>query len=327
MAARSSSRKFLVRRTRDNMNCVFARRARRIGTHPLGMLQAISEANHKISIRNNEETERRGFDFWELRNVAFWQWWTREWDIDRELIEVDVKLADGLGGGHAVVVDKLNVILGHTIEEEEGDEGGSGLSSTGGTSVVSFRLENVKYALEPASGDTGTNFIRSEIGDYFISEDLNTVLQRSDNTFLSVDTRSVDHGGTGGGGAGNPVKEGAVSGNTMTLTLNDDTTVDIDVSTLVTPDGITTNSPNWFQMFSSPGDGTSAAGGQINFTTHQAADVDKNPYYWGTELQPGQELVWTALVSGQVLLHMYLLRMPQPQAAILLSMPIIGQRS
>ena len=37
-------------------------------------------------------------------------------------------------------------------------------------------------------------------------------------------------GGTGGG-AGNPVKEGVVSGNTLTLTLDDNTTVDVDVST------------------------------------------------------------------------------------------------
>ncbi|MCP4847407.1 MAG: hypothetical protein GY899_05605, partial [Verrucomicrobiaceae bacterium] len=228
-----------------------------------------------------------------MRNIPFYQWWTREYDANRNLLEISV-LADGVGGGHAVVVEKLNNILGHTIEEDTGDEGGSGLSSIGGTSVVSFRLENVKYALETADGDTDVNYLRSEIGDYFVSEDLNTVIQRSDNTFLSVDTRSVDHGGTGGGGgAGNPVKEGAVSGNTMTLTLNDNTTVDIDVTSLVVPDGITVDSPNWFQMFSSPGNGNSASGSQVTFTTHQAADVDKNPYYWGTELQPGQELIWT----------------------------------
>ncbi len=294
MAARTTStRVFLVRRTRDNLSCVFARRARRLGTHGLGVLEAISERNGRISIRNNEETERRGFDFWEMRNIPFYQWWTREYDANRNLLEISV-LADGVGGGHAVVVEKLNNILGHTIEEDTGDEGGSGLSSIGGTSVVSFRLESVKYALETADGDTDVNYLRSEIGDYFVSEDLNTVIQRSDNTFLSVDTRSVDHGGTGGGGAGNPVKEGAVSGNTMTLTLNDNTTVDIDVTSLVVPDGITVDSPNWFQMFSSPGNGNSASGSQVTFTTHQAADVDKNPYYWGTELQPGQELIWTA---------------------------------
>ena len=111
-----ASRKFLVRRTRDNMSVLFQRRASRVGTHGLGTLEAISERTNKVSIRNNEETERRGFDFWEIRNVSFPQWWTREFDLDRELIEVDIKLADGVGGGHPVVVDKLNVILGFTIE-------------------------------------------------------------------------------------------------------------------------------------------------------------------------------------------------------------------
>ncbi|MCP4799445.1 MAG: hypothetical protein GY893_05790, partial [bacterium] len=95
-------------------------------------------------------------------------------------------------------------------------------------------------------------------------------------------------------GAGNPVKEGAVSGNTMTLTLNDNTTVDIDVTSLVVPDGITVDSPNWFQHFQTPGAGDTTAGPQLTYTTHPAADAAKNPYYWGTPLQPGQELVWTA---------------------------------
>ena len=272
------SRKFLVRRTRDNMSVVFERRARRTGTHPLGNLEAISERTGKVSIRNNGETERRGFDFWEIRNVNFWQWWTRNFDNDRNLIKVDVVLADGIGGGHAVVVDKLNVLLGFTIEEEEGDEGGSGLSSTGGTSVVSFRLENVKYALESAAGDTEVNFIRGETGDYFISEDLNTVMQRSDNTFLSVDTRAVDHGGSGGG-AGNPVTSGAVAGNTMTLTLQDTTTVDIDVTNLNNGTTVTFPAPQYQYV---------NTGGAVGSYTH---DTENGPVYWGSQLKKGQELV------------------------------------
>jgi hypothetical protein len=275
------------------MSVVFARRAIRVGTHGLGTLEAISERTGRISVRNNEETEKRGFDFWEIRNVVFHQWWTKTFNIDRDELSADKRVALGLGGGHVPVVEAMNIILGFTVEQEVGDEGGSGLSSTGGTSVISFKLETVQYSLEKADEDTGINYLRSEVGDYFISEDLNTVIQRSDNTFLSVDTRSVDHGGSGGG-AGNPVVSGAVSGNTMTLTLDDASTVDVDVTSLVVPDGITINSPNWFQQFASPGDGTSAAGSQINFTTHQSADENKNPYYWGTLLEPGREMVWTA---------------------------------
>ena len=37
------ARIFLVRRTRDNLSVVFARRASRVGTHGLGTLEAVSE--------------------------------------------------------------------------------------------------------------------------------------------------------------------------------------------------------------------------------------------------------------------------------------------
>ena len=121
-----------------------------------------------------------------------------------------------------MTITELNNILGYTIEEAAGDEGGSGLSSVGGTSVTSFRLENVNYTLEDGEG----NLLYEEMSNKFVSEELNTVIQRSDGTFLSVDTRSVSHGG----GSGNPIVSGVVSGDTMTLTLNDASTVDVDVT-------------------------------------------------------------------------------------------------
>ena len=270
------ARIFLVRRTRDNLSVTFAARARRLGTHGLGTLEAISERDGRVSIRNNEETERRGFDFWEIRNVPFPRWWTREYNNER-VLQARSRLADGVGGGHAVVVTKLNNILGHTIEEKSGDEGGSGLSSIGGTSVTSFTMRAVNYCLEDGSG-----FIVQEDGTTkFVSEDLNTVIQRSDGTFLSVDTRSVSHGGTGGGGgAGNPVVSGAVSGNTMTLTLDDTSTVDIDVTNLNNGTTVTFPAPQ-YQFVNT--------GGQVGSFTH---DTENGPVYWGSQLKKGQELVF-----------------------------------
>jgi len=38
-----SARKFLVRRSKDNLSVVFARRAGRLGTHGLGTLQCVRE--------------------------------------------------------------------------------------------------------------------------------------------------------------------------------------------------------------------------------------------------------------------------------------------
>ena len=71
-----SSRIFLVRRSRDNLSATFARRARRVGTHGLGVLHAESERPGRISIKNLEETERAGTDFWEIRNVPIRVWLT-----------------------------------------------------------------------------------------------------------------------------------------------------------------------------------------------------------------------------------------------------------
>ena len=230
MATRAP-RKFLLRRSKDNLTIIFARRARRIGNHPLGNLQAVASSRAgRIDIKNIEETELRGTDFFEIRNVRFNHWFTRNWNTDRELIARDVRVANHTS--RADVITEINNLTGYTTEQGTGDEGGSGLSSVGGTSVVSFRLAAVQYCLED-----GTGFIVNEddTGGKFDSEELNTVLGRSDGTFLSVDTRSVSHGASGG--AGNPVVSGAVSSNTMTLTLDDASTVDIDVTTLADSGG------------------------------------------------------------------------------------------
>ena len=64
------ARKFLVRRSKDNLSIVFARRARRLGAHPLGNLQAVaSDRTNRINILNIEETELRGADFFEIKNI------------------------------------------------------------------------------------------------------------------------------------------------------------------------------------------------------------------------------------------------------------------
>ena len=138
------ARIFMVRRSKDNLSVVFARRARRIGAHPLGNLQAVaSDRANRINILNIEETELRGADFFEIKNTHFGHWWTRNWRANRTLINLDIRVAAHTS--QAETIAELNNILGYTIEEAAGDEGGSGLSSVGGTSVTSFRMESVDY--------------------------------------------------------------------------------------------------------------------------------------------------------------------------------------
>jgi len=241
-----SARKFLVRRSKDNLSVVFARRAARLGTHGLGTLQCVREnpAQPRLSIKNIEETEARGEDFFEIRRIPTRFWYTRNWDRDQELIPTDIRLQNQRGSTNATeyVLEQLNFILGYTVERTEGDAQGSVLSVTGGTSVVGYSMQNVNYSIEKGTEAGETGFLIDESGNKFVSEELNSVIQQSDGTFLSVDTRSVSHGG-GGGSAGNPVVSGAVSGDTMTLTLDDASTADIDVTSLgdVSGPGSSTN--------------------------------------------------------------------------------------
>ena len=283
------ARKFLVRRSKDNLSIVFARRARRLGSHPLGSLQAVaSDRTNRINILNIEETELRGVDFFEIKNTHFGHWWTRNWRTNRTLINLDIRIAAHTS--QAETIAELNNILGYTIEEAAGDEGGSGLSSVGGTSVTSFRMEKVNYTLEDGEG-----FLLDESSNKFVSEELNTVIQRSDGTFLSVDTRSVSHGGSSGG-AGNPVVSGAVSGNTMTLTLDDASTVDVDVTSLVVPDGITVDSPNWYYTYADAGSGDNTAGGQLNTLTPL---LNTGPWHYGLTLKKGSEFLFDHTSTSQ----------------------------
>ena len=291
------ARIFLVRRTRDNLSVVFARRASRVGTHGLGTLEAVSERVNRISIKNIEETEARGEDFFEIRNVSFRHWYTRNWDDNRNLIPTDIRLH--YLQTSAAVMDEINKIIGFTLEEEEGDEGGSGLSTVGGTSVTSFRLEEVNYSIEPVAGDTAVNFLLAETGDKFVSEELNTVIQRSDGTFLSVDTRSVSHGG-GGGSAGNPVVSGEVSGTDLILTLDDATTVTIDATLMVNGTEATIGLPNWYQTYATPGGGSSTAGAQINTLL---PDNDLNPYYFGITLKKGREFIFNHSTNEETIYY------------------------
>ena len=110
----------MVRRSKDNLSVVFARRARRVGSHPLGNLQAVaSTRTNRINILNIEETELRGEDFFEIKNIHFGHWFTKNWRADRSLINLNIRVAAHTN--QADVIAELNNIMGYTIEEAAGD--------------------------------------------------------------------------------------------------------------------------------------------------------------------------------------------------------------
>ena len=194
-----SSRIFLVRRSRDNLSAIFARRARRVGTHGLGVLQAESERSGRISIKNLEETERAGTDFWEIRNVPIRFWFTRNWSSDRRLLGLS-RIANP-GVADAAAVASLNEILGYSSPRIAGDETASGLSLLGGTSVTAFRMVKVNTGIEIGTDDAEAGNVLDESGNILIGENVQSVMQLSDGTFLSVDTLEVSGVGGGGGGS------------------------------------------------------------------------------------------------------------------------------
>ena len=53
---------------------------------------------------------------------------------------------------------------------------------------------------------------------------------------------------------------------------------------------LTVNEFNYYQQYETPGGGSATAGPRISTVT---PDYNKNPFYYGTQLKPGQEMRWT----------------------------------
>jgi len=97
----------------------------------------------------------------------------------------------------------------------------------------------------------------------------------------------------------NPVVSGAVSGTNLVLTLDDASTVTIDATTLKNLDtSVTIAAPNWYQQYASPGTGSATPGAQINTTLPPSS---ANPYYFGTTLKRGYEFLFTASFNSETI--------------------------
>ena len=57
----------------------------------------------------------------------------------------------------------------------------------------------------------------------------------------------------------------------------------------------TINEFNWYQQYADPGNGSATAGPGITSTD---PPEEKNPYYYGVQLKPYQEMTWTYSISG-----------------------------
>ena len=192
--------RYIVRRTKNDTKVIFGRAARRVGRQPLGECLAIGNGNGTINIKNLVETDSRGADFFELKNITHTDFWTRTFDSDRKLAGSDQQV-----GGHtseASVVTALNEILGTGLARALAP------ITSGTIGVVNFGTEKgTDGTLSDILDESSNIFILESGGDTI-------VLTHSDGTIKDDDARSV-------GGTGNPVTSGGVSGTNLVLTLND----------------------------------------------------------------------------------------------------------
>jgi len=108
-------KRYIVRRSKDDRNIVFGRRAKRLGKHPLGEFTASASplSVTGVSIIDETLTLASGGNVYAIDNIPFDRFYTREWDANRTLSGEDSLIA-----GHVsrnAVVTGLNVIFGISI--------------------------------------------------------------------------------------------------------------------------------------------------------------------------------------------------------------------
>jgi len=260
--------RYIIRRTKNDTKVVFGRAARRVGRQPLGECLAIGNGNGTINIKNLVETDSRGSDFFELKNITHTDFWTRSFDSDRKISGSDEQV-----GGHtseASVVTALNEILGTGLVRA--------LSP-----LESGTIGNLCIGIEKGTDGTASNILDESSNTFILESGSDTIiLTHADGTITDIDARSV-------GGTGNPVTSGAVSGTNLVLTLNDSSTVTIDATKMVNGTEATIGLPNWYQTYASPGTGSSTAGSQVSGTQPPGTS---NPYYFGITLKRGREFTF-----------------------------------
>ena len=201
--------------------------------------------------------------------------------------------------------------------------------------VLSERIEQLQKSLvkvnsimrTPGSGEVRLEFLDDIDRTSTKVDGKYLKYQASTNSWIGAD------GGGGGGGAGNPVISGTVTGNNLVLTLQDNSTVTINVAALKNSEGnpvtsgtvtgnnlvltledsstvtvdVTTlknidsntyiTAPNWYQTYANPGSGNAAEGAQVGSLT---PTYTNGPWNYGRTLARGEEVLFDQTSSGQV---------------------------
>ena len=108
-------KRYMVRRSKDDRQIIWGRRAKRLGKHPLGEFTATAstESLTGITVIDEQLTLASGGNVYALTNIPFDRFYTRTWDANRTLSG-----EDGLIANHTsrdAVIGEMNNILGNSL--------------------------------------------------------------------------------------------------------------------------------------------------------------------------------------------------------------------
>ena len=95
------------------------------------------------------------------------------------------------------------------------------------------------------------------------------------------------------------VTSGALNGNNLELTMNDSSVVSIDATNMINGSTLPALSNNWFISYGNN------SGDQVTSASIVATLEDQQPFYNGDFLEKGEEYVWTHDVNGYYVLGVY----------------------
>ena len=117
---------------------------------------------------------------------------------------------------------------------------------------------------------------------------------------LNITNYGVGLGGGGGGGGGGSIAGIDTTGTSTfnIISANSYTGIAYTMLSGIPTAPLTVNEFNYYQQYETPGGGSATAGPRI-YTSNPSRD--NNPFYYGTQLSPGQEMRWTHVsgASGQ----------------------------
>ena len=107
-------KRYIVRRSKDDRQIIFGRRAKRLGKHPLGEFTAVAGSSlTAVSVVDESLSLASGGNVYAIEDIPFDRFYTRDWDSNRVLSGEDTVISRHVT--RDAVLTGLNVIFGESI--------------------------------------------------------------------------------------------------------------------------------------------------------------------------------------------------------------------